>query len=143
MDRIPGFGTRSLSLPDLFATCEADSIEVFRTPFDSLHGCAFFEENTPFIFINSTLPAAEQVIAGWHEYDHLTRHILQSNCPYNCVFTSSGGMVNLSRMEREAQIVGALALMPDPLVAGLSLEDMMREFGVSRITAQFRSGLFH
>ena len=52
-------------------------------------------------------------------------------------------MVNLSRMEREAQIVGALALMPDPLVAGLSLEDMMREFGVSRITAQFRSGLFH
>ena len=140
-DRIPGFGSKSLTLPDLFTTCEADSIEVFRTPFDRLHGCAFFEDNAPFIFINSTLPPTEQIIAGWHEYDHLSRHILQSHCPYNCVFTSSGSMVNLSRMEREAQIVGVLALMPQPLVMGLSLEDIMREFGVSRHTAEFRASL--
>jgi Zn-dependent peptidase ImmA (M78 family) len=140
-DRIPGFGSKSLALPDLFAVCEADGIEVFRTPFDRLHGCAFFQDDAPFIFINSTLPAAEQVIAGWHEYDHLTRHMLKTHCPYNCVFTSSGSMVNLSRIEREAQIVGCLALMPHPLVVGLSLEDIMREFGVSRNTAEFRASL--
>jgi Zn-dependent peptidase ImmA (M78 family) len=140
-DRIPGFGSKSLALPDLFAVCESDGIEVFRTPFDRLHGCAFFEDDAPFIFINSTLPAAEQVIAGWHEYDHLTRHMLKTHCPYNCVFTSSGSMVNLSRIEREAQVVGCLALMPHPLVVGLSLEDIMREFGVSRNTAEFRANL--
>jgi len=31
--------------------------------------------------------------------------------------------------------------MPHPLVVGLSLEDIMREFGVSRNTAEFRANL--
>ncbi|MGH9764681.1 MAG: ImmA/IrrE family metallo-endopeptidase, partial [Blastocatellia bacterium] len=100
------------------------------------HGCSFHEGGRPFIYINSLLSHPEQVIAGFHEFHHLTDHALNTD-----VFLSTGNLWNRSKYEYQAQVVGVLAYMPDPLVWGLSAEEIQSCFGVTRQLARFRASL--
>jgi len=133
---IEGFNVRSQSLSDLNRLCDQLDIEVVQFPMRRLHGVALEDDGFKYLYINSRLTGPEKVIAGFHEFCHLTSHSLEMS-----VLKSTGGLWNLQKYERQAQIVGTIALMPDPSLVGLSIEDIMHEFGVSRLIAEFRAGL--
>jgi Zn-dependent peptidase ImmA (M78 family) len=85
------------------------------------------------MFINDSLSLSEQIVAGFHEFAHLLFHPL--DC---CDFTSDAFAWNLSKAERQAQSVGVISLMPTSQIVGMMTEDLMREYDVSRRTAEFR-----
>lgn len=134
--RLPGFNLRPFTLPDLYDLCDELEVSVRRIPMQYLHGCSFVEGGEVFLYINSLLRGPEQVIAGFHEYCHITDHCFDVEA-----FESTGGLWNLNKRERQAQTVGVVALMPHPLVEGMTVNDLMREFGVSRQVAEFRAAL--
>jgi Zn-dependent peptidase ImmA (M78 family) len=133
---IDGFNVRSQSLNDLGRLCDELEIEVVQMPLRRLHGVALEDDGYKYLYINSRLSGPEKVIAGFHEYCHLTSHSLEMS-----ILKSTGGLWNLQKYERQAQIIGTVALMPDPALSGLSIEEVMQEFGVSRQIAEFRAGL--
>ena len=133
---IDGFNVRSQSLHDLGRLCDQLGIEVVQLPLRRLHGVALEDDGFKYLYINSRLSGPEKVIAGFHEYCHLTSHSLDMS-----ILKSTGSLWNLQKYERQAQIIGAVALMPDPALSGLSIEEIMQEFGVSRQVAEFRAGL--
>jgi hypothetical protein len=57
------------------------------------------------------------------------------------VFERSGNLWNWSKCNRQAEIVGAVAWMPLATADGLSVDELMREFGVRREVAEFRASL--
>jgi Zn-dependent peptidase ImmA (M78 family) len=134
--RIEDFNRESLGLEDLYHHCDDRHIEVVSMPLRTGHGCSFYRGGFPYIFINPLVSKAEQVIAGWHEYLHLMEHV-----PEQATF-STGTFFNLSKMEYQAQVIGVMALMPDPLVRWLNEEEIMGEFGVTQSIARFRLSLF-
>jgi Zn-dependent peptidase ImmA (M78 family) len=134
--RIPGFNVQSQCLNDLYRLCEQLDIEVVQFPMRQLHGAALEDDGFRYLYINRLLSTPERVIAGFHEYCHLTSHSLDV-----AVFKSTGGLWNLDKYERQAQIVGAVALMPEPAVCSLSVEEIMREFSVDLRIAEFRASI--
>jgi hypothetical protein len=134
--RIPGFNRRRLSLPDLAGLCEPQGIEIVYLPMRRLHGVAHEDGGYRYLYINSLIPATEQVINGYHEYTHITDHVLDVE-----PFKSTGNLWNLPKYERQAWIIGVLAWMPEPLAWGLSVEQLMQGFGVRREIAEFRASL--
>jgi Zn-dependent peptidase ImmA (M78 family) len=139
---IPNFGLRSLSLEDLSSLCDRYGIYVLFEHMDILHGCSFFENGQPYIVINSVINISEQTIAGYHEFVHLDRHIYLTPCRFTtCAFKSTGNLINLSKMEYEAQSVGLYALMPDRLIKDMNPFDIMVAFDVNLDTALFRLSL--
>jgi len=133
---LPGFNQHSFTLPDLYDICEAIEVRVRRLPMRRLHGCSFVEGGEVYIYINSLIRGPEQVIAGFHEYCHVVDHCFDVE-----VFQSTGGLWNLTKRERQAQIIGVLALMPAPLIDGMTIDEAMRAFGVRRDVAEFRATL--
>jgi Zn-dependent peptidase ImmA (M78 family) len=133
---IDGFNVRSQSLNDLRRLCDQLEIEVVHLPLRRLHGVALEDDGFKYLYINSRLSGSEKIIAGFHEYCHLTSHSLEMS-----ILKSTGGFWNLQKYERQAQIIGTIALMPDPALPGLSIEEVMQEFGVSRQIAEFRASL--
>src|ERR1044072_2447294 len=134
--RIAGFNERSLNLLDLRALCGAVGIEIVLAAFEYLHGYPLYESDAPYLFVNCNLNCSEQIIAGFHELCHFLEHGL-----FIGRFLSIGQMSNLSRLEREAEIVGTVSLMPAPLITGMTVEDLMRKFDVRREIAEFRASL--
>ena len=133
--RIEGFNSHQLNLEDLYAHCDDRRIEVVWMPLRTGHGCSFYEQGHAFIYLNPLVSKPEQIIAGWHEYHHIVDHVAEQ-----AVF-STGTFWNLSKLEYQAQVVGVMAYMPDPMVWGLSVEDIRRRFGVSEQLARFRASL--
>jgi len=133
---VPGFNERALDLEDLAAICDRVGIEVVEVPLRRYHGCAVYVDGLPFLYLNSLLAPPEKIIAGWHEFAHLVDHP-----PDLRVFTSTGGLWNLGKADRQAQAVGCLALMPDAEVWGLNLPEIMERYGVPRQVAEFRLDL--
>jgi hypothetical protein len=131
--RIRGFNDRQLCLNDLYVLCEERGIEPVEIPMLTLHGCAFNQDGIPFLYINSRLSRAEKVIAGFHEFCHLTDHSLEIGG-----FKSSGSCWSLSKIERQAQLIGVLAWMPQAQAAGLSVEELVAQYSVKPQIARFR-----
>lgn len=134
--RIDGFNSRRLTLRDLDLLCSLQNIDVVFTRLRGLHGAALENEGYKYLYINSLLSEPEQVIAGFHEYCHLTDQVVDSN-----ILLSTGGLWNVNKYERQAQIVGVVALMPKLVVEGMTVGDLMHEFGVRREIAEFRLSL--
>jgi Zn-dependent peptidase ImmA (M78 family) len=134
--RIENFNREQLFLDDLFAHCDDRHIEVVWRPMRVAHGCSFYDEGEPYICLNPLVSKPEQIIAGWHEYLHITEHV-----PGVTTF-STGTFFNLSKFEYQAQVVGVMALMPDVMIRWLNEEEIMGEFGVSQDIARFRLSLF-
>jgi Zn-dependent peptidase ImmA (M78 family) len=134
--RLPGFNRRTFTLRDLFDICDEINVRVKSLPMQLLHGCSFVESGEVFLYVNSLLARPEQVIAGFHEYCHITDHCFGVE-----VFQSTGNLWNLSKREYQAQIIGALALMPATMISGLTVVEIMYQFGVRREIAEFRASL--
>src|SRR5262249_28635755 len=134
MARVPGLNRFRLAFVDLLASCDAYGIVVIQQPMRVLHGSAIHSSTRPYIMINSHLSGPEKVIAGFHEFTH----IIDQEVPENSYRLSTGNLYNMSKSERQAQVVGVIALMPGPEARGLTVEDMMRIYGVRREVAEFR-----
>lgn len=132
-EEVAGFNVRSLCLRDLEQQCEARNIDFIIRPLRTLHGIAIELHEFDFVYVNSLIPDPLKTIAGFHELFHILHHIGDTK---RCL--STGGVSCLSKNEFQAQVVGVVALMPDSLVASMSVNDIMREFEVSRQIAEFR-----
>lgn len=130
---VEGFNQKSLGLNQLIEICDGKKIELIEKPFRGLHGIAIEDRQHDYIFINQIISYSYKVIAGYHELFHILHHVGNGQ---ECL--SYGGVINLSKKEYQAQAVGVIALMPDVMIQGLSIEDLMREFDVSRRIAEFR-----
>jgi Zn-dependent peptidase ImmA (M78 family) len=135
-ERIEGFNVRSLTLGDLSRLCDERHIELVQTRMRSYHGVALEDDGYSYIYINSLLSEPERIIAGYHEYCHIADHCLDMS-----IRKSTGSFWNLTKYERQAQVIGTVALMPESWIRGLSVEGIGREFGVSRGIAEFRASL--
>lgn len=134
--RIPGFNRFSLSFYYWVEVCDAYGVKVLQRPMRILHGLAMQGKKRPYIIINSTLTGPEKVIAVGHEFTHITDQILETS-----LFLSTGNLWNLSKFDRQAQIVGVVGLIPEPHITGKTAEDLMRDFGIKRAVAEFRLSL--
>lgn len=134
--RIDGFNVRQQTLEDLYRLCAAIGVTVVELPFRRLHGGAFEDRGEKYLYVNELLPCSERTMTGFHELTHISDHVLEVE-----PFRSTGNLWNVSKFERQANIIGALAWMPDPLIRGLSIEQIVTEFGVSKNVAEFRLSL--
>lgn len=134
--RIPGFNRFQLSFSYLIELSEAYGIKVLQIPLDLHHGQWIISNKRSYIVINSEISAPLQVIGGFHEFAHVTDH-----APLRLLDHYSGGLCNIRKFERQAQIIGVMAYMPDTEILGLSSEDLMRRYGISREIAMFRLSL--
>ena len=133
---IPGWNRRQLTLDDLGNLCDDCRVVVVELPLED-DGYALWLEADPFVYINSQLPYSEQVITGFHELAHILYHpnsedLMQLRRAANW---------NWSKCDRQAEIVGCVAWMPDVLVRGLHAEEMAQVFDVRRESAEFRAQL--
>jgi Zn-dependent peptidase ImmA (M78 family) len=133
---IPGWGIRQLTLDDLGNLCDDCGIVVVETALEE-DGLAIWLDGQPFVYINRLLPYAERVITGFHELAHILYHPIDKE-----VFRRTGlDLWNWSKCDRQAEVVGTVAWMPEPQVRGLSPETLMQRFGVRRESAEFRARL--
>jgi Zn-dependent peptidase ImmA (M78 family) len=128
---IPGWGRRQLCLADLTDYCEQHRIEIVFADLEDADGYALWASSAPYIYIARHLRGPEKVITGYHELAHILYHP-----PHPEIFRRTGNLWNWSKCDRQAEIVGELAWMPD--VAGLSIDQVMARFSVSREVAEFR-----
>jgi Zn-dependent peptidase ImmA (M78 family) len=134
---IPEFNRCSLTLEDLERICEAQNIELLYRNMRLLHGMAIQCDGVDVLRLNKLISYSEQVIAGFHELFHFLFHPVDSQ-----VCLSYGRICNISKRELQAQIVGVIALLPISLVYKMTVEDMMREFEISKEIALFRLKVF-
>lgn len=132
-EEVDGFNRKTLGGSDLEEVCLSLGIELIERPFRSLHGIAIEFREYNYVYVNSLISEPFKVIAGFHELFHVLHHIGDGK---RCL--STGGVFNLSKNEYQAQAAGVIALMPNRIVAEMSVEDMMREFEITRQIAEFR-----
>lgn len=133
---IPGWNKRQLTLDDLGNICDDCGIAIVEMPLED-DGYAVWLEADPFVYINSQLPYSEQVITGFHELAHILYH---PNTQDRLRLRRLANW-NWSKCDRQAEIVGCVAWMPDALVCGLRAEEMTELFDVRRESAEFRAQL--
>ena len=131
---VPGWGRRQLCLADLTDYCEGHGIEVVFDDLEDADGYALWVGRVPYIYIGRHLRGPEKVITGYHELAHILYHP-----PHPEVFRRTGDLWNWSKCDRQAEVVGVVAWMP--YVNGLTVEQVMQQFGVSRAVSNFRTGL--
>ncbi len=130
---IPGWGRKQLSLSDLYQLCNEAGIETVEYDLTDADGYALWVGGTPYIYIGERLTAAEKVITGYHELAHILYHPEQPEVLRRC------GHWNWSKCDRQAEIVGCVAWMPD--VGAMTVGQISGEFAVSREVASFRASL--
>jgi Zn-dependent peptidase ImmA (M78 family) len=131
---IPGWGVRQLRLDDLGNLCDECGIVVVEAELDA-DGYAMWIGGQPFVYINSWLPYSERVITGFHELAHILYH------PSDAEILHRRALWNWSKCDRQAEIVGCVAWMPEPQARGRSAVDLMDMYDVRRESAEFRSRL--
>jgi len=133
--RIDGFNVQSLTSDDLALECERSGITILSDHFEKAHGGSLWVDEYPFIFLSDSLSEPEKVVTGFHEFCHLEFD------PPGDIFLSTGNLWNWQKAERQANIVGVIALMPDTEVIRMTVDRMMGYYGISRELAQFRFDL--
>ncbi len=133
---VPALNRFRMTLKDWVELCEAYGIQVHQRPRRLVHGQCLRTARRSYIFINERLNLSDKIIAVGHEFTHLELHEPQVLC------MSTGDLWNRSKYEFQCDVVGVLSLMPTPEIAGLTIDDLMRCFGVRREVAEFRASLF-
>jgi Zn-dependent peptidase ImmA (M78 family) len=125
-----------LSLADLNRVCDSLGIEVVEYPLEDATGYVLWIAMSAHIYIADGLRGPEKVVTDFHELAHILYHP-----PHPEVFERTGGLWNTDKCQRQAEIVGVVAWMPEREVRGCTTEELMKKFGVSREVAAFRAGL--
>ena len=77
------------------------------------------------MILDSQATEQEKVFLGFHEFAHLVFHLPAGLTPES---------PQVKRIERGANTIGKLALMPEPI--GLSIKEIMSRYDVSRDIAK-------
>lgn len=134
---IPGWNHRQLTLGDLEKFCDECGVIMVEESLEDAEGYAFWIDSTPFIYINAFLSYPEKVITGFHELAHILYHPPSEDA----IFLRRHANWNWSKCDRQAEIVGCIAWMPDSEARGRSVEELMARYEVMREVAEFRSQL--
>lgn len=133
---IPGWNQRQLTLDDLCRVCDESGVVLIEMDLLA-DGLALWSDAQPFIYINTRLSYSEKVITGFHELTHILYHPSQPEIfkrQKNCCW-------NFSKQDRQAEIIGLVAWMPESQARGLSPASLMAQFNVRRESAEFRASL--
>jgi Zn-dependent peptidase ImmA (M78 family) len=133
---IPGFNHRQFCLEDLYNLAHFYGVKILQTHFMRDGGHVVYSPRRIYIVIDKGMTGPYKVMHGFHEITHVLYH----ERPY-VLYRCSGRNWNLSKCEYQAEIIGALAWMPDREARGLPAEALMARYGVSRETAEFRASL--
>jgi len=117
---IDGFNRRPLGLEDLERLCEAADVVLVFHPFPG-QGILFRRHGRPVIAVNRRLSPGHAVFVGFHEYFHHRFHP-------GSVHTYMATPYWLDKIELQASILAALAVLPTPLlVEGLARGEPLAE----------------
>lgn len=134
---LPGWNRRQLQLEDFELLAAGLGVTVVEAELEEADGYAFWVDGSPYIYLKAKLSYAKKVIAAYHELAHILYHPADRG-----VFKRTGrDLWNWSKCDRQAEIVGAIAWMPDTEARGLSVEELMEFYGVEREVGEFRAGL--
>jgi Zn-dependent peptidase ImmA (M78 family) len=123
----PDWNKRVFSALDFDLQCEAEGIRVFDCAMP-LPGASVVYDDTPVIMLNCNLRGPGRLHVAWHEYGHQKLH-----APGIQFFLN-----NHSRIETEANIVAACALIPCSLLSSMPLWEIARDYGYSPELMRFR-----
>ncbi len=118
---IPGYNHRPLGLDDLEQVCHAADVVLIFHPFPG-QGLLFRRYGQPVIAVNSNLSPGLKAFVGFHEFFHLRFHP-------GAIHNYTATPLWLDKVELQASVLAALAVMPTPLVVdalarGESLTDI-------------------
>jgi len=110
---VEDFNVRPLSLGDPHYHCHAHRIEIISLPLRLAGGCAFYEQEFPFIALNSKLGDPWRTIAGWHEFAH---HVL-GHLSHGAQFSSPDSKERQPLdLQAQASRLAGSGCEPDPAV---------------------------
>jgi Zn-dependent peptidase ImmA (M78 family) len=134
---LPGWNRRQLQLEDFERLATGLGIAVVEAALDEADGYAFWVDRSPYIYLKENLSYAKKVIAAYHELAHILYHPADRG-----VFRRTGrDLWNWPKCDRQAEIVGSIAWMPDSEARSLTVEELMEFYGIEREVAEFRAGL--
>lgn len=93
------------------------------------YGRYVFYKRLHFIIINPCLAAGMRLWVLWHEIAHFLYHSPQ---------TENFSALMLRRQDHEANWFAAVAMMPKPLIAGKTIDEVVYEFGYPKEIVQIR-----
>lgn len=130
-DGLPeSWNQRILTLSDFESFCEQERIGIVELPFQG-EGLYLDYLNTPIILLNRGLPRFRKWFVAFHELAHFWLHKPGAQCSW--AFES--------KLDFEANIVAACALIPRPLLLSKSHTELHRTYGYSRKLIRFRRDL--
>jgi Zn-dependent peptidase ImmA (M78 family) len=127
-----GWNERVFDESDFYRLCHLDGVRVLEDAEMPLPGAYCVYDKIPVIFIARRLRGAERLRVQFHELGHHWLHY-----PHVQFF------LNLNnRLEFEANIVAACALIPFPLLRSHDVWRLEEEYGYSKKLIAFRVMLF-
>lgn len=127
-----GWNERVFDESDFYRLCHLDGVRVFEDAEMSLPGAYCVYDKIPVIFIARRLRGAERLRVQFHELGH---HLLH--------YPDVRFFINLNnKIEFEANIVAACALIPFPLLRSRDIWQLEEEYGYSKKLIAFRVMLF-
>jgi Zn-dependent peptidase ImmA (M78 family) len=128
-----GWNERVLTRHDFYTICRDDGVLV-RDASMRWSGLYMVCEEVPVIVLNDRLVGPDRIVVGWHELGHHLMHL-----PGMAFFC---GDSTKRKVEFEAQRFAACALIPQPVLASMHVEEIEQDYGYSRELVQFRMRLF-
>lgn len=118
-----GWNRRVLTERDFVRICRRERVEVLEAP---LHrsGLYLFLDGRPYIVLNVNLRGIQRLHVAFHELAH---HLLHAPCPLGFY-----GALPLHKCEREAEALALCALIPEPLLRRMLIDDIIEEYGYTR-----------
>ncbi len=103
---IPGYNYRPLSVEDVERACNEAGVVLLFHPLPG-YGLLFHRYSVPVIAVNHRLGPGHAAFVGFHEYFHHRFHP-------GSIHTYSGRLHWLDKVEIQASILAALAVIPTP-----------------------------
>lgn len=106
--RVPGFGTRSLSLDDYYKESQQLGIRTLELPFCELYGATRTVRGKTYIGLRAGLSRSDKLLTAWHEYLHGALHH-----PTTCnTLRSVNRAEQEPKWEKQAEIFALAAYIP-------------------------------
>lgn len=130
--KIPKWNEKVLDMEDFETLCEAEEVRVLET--SAKHkGEYCIYRNQPFILLKKNLKPNLKTWIAWHELAH---HFLHYPATHH--FSRS----TFRRMDREANFVAAIALMPSSLVKNLTMAEIIGDYEYPIALVEIRKEIF-
>ena len=116
-----GWNVRALGEPDFQRLCERFGITLIETPLQT-SGFYYRMLEKDYIAVDSRLTGARRLAVLFHEFAHFLLHTSDTGPAFGF-----HGVGRPTRKEREADVFALCAILPRPLLAARTLDDLHEE----------------